>query len=43
MDVSPDVVPDFKQESAHAFGDLEEVANFEEESADDAVLVDFER
>uniref|UniRef100_R7W392 F-box domain-containing protein n=1 Tax=Aegilops tauschii TaxID=37682 RepID=R7W392_AEGTA len=44
----PDAVPDLKQESAHAFVDLEEresadtVADFEEESAD-AVLVDFER
>ena len=44
----PDAVPDLKQESAHAFVDLEErestdtVADFEEESAD-AVSVDFER
>ena len=42
-------VADFKEESAHAFVDLEEresaysVADFEEESADDAVWVDFER
>ena len=29
-----DVVPDLKtEESAHAFGDLEEVADFEEESS----------
>ena len=41
-------VADFEEESAHAFVDLEEwesadsVADFEE-SADDAVLVDFER
>ena len=39
----PDAVPDMKdEESAQAFGDLEEVADFEEESAD-AVSVDFER
>ena len=49
-----DAVPDLKpEESAHAFGYLEEVADFEEESshafgdleesADDAVSVDFER
>ena len=43
-----DAVPDFKQESAHAFVDLEEresadtAADFEEELAD-AVSVDFER
>ena len=40
---------DFKEESSHAFVDLEEresadsVADIEEESADDAVSVDFER
>ena len=40
----PDIVPDLKpEESAHTFGDLEEVADFKEESADDAVSVDFER
>ena len=38
----PDAVPDMNQESTHAFGDLEEVADFEEESAD-AVSVDFKR
>ena len=38
-----DDVPSLKlEESAHAFGDLEEVADFEEESAD-AVSVDFKR
>ena len=42
-------VADFKEESSHAFMDLEEresadsVADFEEESADDAVLVNFKR
>ena len=66
QEVWPDTVPDLKpEESAHAFGDLEEVADFEEESshafvhleerestdsvadfeesADNAVSVDFER
>ena len=39
-----DAVPDLKpEESAHAFGDLEEVADFEEELADNAVSVDMER
>ena len=57
QEVWPDTVPDlkpveevadFKEESSHAFVDLEEresadsVADFEE-SADDAVSVDFER
>ena len=41
-------VADFEEESSHAFVDLEErecaysVADFKEESADDAVSVDFE-
>ena len=45
----PTTGEDFEEESAHAFVNLEErestdlVANFEEESADDAVSVDFER
>ena len=66
QEVWPDTMSDLKpEESAHAFGDLEEVADFEEESshafvdleeresadsvadfeesADDAVSVDFER
>ena len=44
----PDAVPDLKQESAHAFVDLDEresadtVVDFEEELAD-AVSMDFER
>ena len=42
-------VADFEEESSHAFVDLEEresansMADFKEESADDAVSVDFER
>ena len=42
-------VADFEEEESHAFVDLEEresaysVVDFEEESADDAVSVDFER
>ena len=55
QEVWPDAVPDleevadFEEASSHAFMDLEEresadsVADFEEESADVAVSVDFER
>ena len=39
-----DAVPGLKpEESPHAFGDLEEVADFKEESADNAVSLDLER